>query len=245
MTVHIEGVPFNRILTFPFRDATSIKRFLVVAGLSLACFLIPILPGLFVAGYSVRILRRAIQEGKVEMPEWSDETRLLIDGLYSTVIGLVYLLPGILTLIAGFFLYFVSFMLVIPSADSADTASFLTIFIPMAILFLSICLGAGLMFLGAIPYPIALARFADEGRLGAAFQIREIFRSLKKNPAGYFGAWVVCFGLIYILYFIYLISYLSVILCCPGYLVWIIGSYGAGCVFLAMIGLAYRQGKTV
>jgi len=244
MSLHIEGVPFNQVLVFPFRDAQSFKRFLLVAGLTLAGFLIPILPGLIVAGYSIRILRQAIREGKVEMPGWSDENRLLVDGIYSAIITLVYILPGLITLMAGFILYFVSFLMVIPSPERADTASIFGIFIPMIILFAGMGLGTILLFLGAIPLPVAFCRFADEGRLGAAFQIGEIFRALKKNPIGYIAAWVVCFGLVYILYVIYWIAYVTVILCCPGYILMLVGTSAAGCVFLAMVGLAYRQGKT-
>ncbi len=244
MAVQIEGVPFNRVLTFPFRGAKAIKRFLMVAVLFLACFIIPILPGLFVGGYSIRILRRAIREGLVEMPEWSDETSLLKDGIQSAVIGLAYLLPGLATLLSGFILYFVSFSLLIPSADSADSMPVGVVFIPMAILFGGMALGSLLLLLGVIPYPVAVCRFTDEGRLGAAFQLREIFTALKKNPIGYLAAWIVTFGLIYIFYFAFLLAYFTVILCCPGYLVFILGSAAAGCVFLAMTGLAYREGKT-
>jgi hypothetical protein len=244
MNLHIDGVPFNDVLAFPFRGAKAFQRYLLIAGLTLACFIIPILPGLFVSGYSIRILRRARQEGKVEMPEWSDESRLLVDGVYSTLISWAYLLPGLLTLLGGVFLYFVSFFFIIPISDQSESFSIFAMFIPMIILFGGIAVGTVLLFLGVIPLPLALCRYADEGRLGAAFQIGEIFRALKKNLIGYFGAFVVCSGIFYILYFIYMIAYFTIILCCPAYLLMLAATPAAGCIYLAMIGLAYRQGKT-
>jgi hypothetical protein len=244
MTVQIEGVPLNRVLSFPFSDRQAFRRFLLAAGLTLAGFLIPVLPGLFVSGYSIRILRLAIREGKVEMPDWSGENQLLMDGIYSTIISLAYILPGLITLIGGFILYIISFVLVIPSPEQADATSVFGIFIPMFILFASMALGLALLMLSVIPLPVALCRFADEGRLGAAFNFREIFGAVKKNPLGYIAALVVCFGLMYILYFFYLIAYMTVILCCPGYLIMLAGIPAAGIIYLAMVGLAYRQGKT-
>ena len=243
MTLHIEGVPFHQVLTFPFRGSQAFKRFLIFAGLALGNFLVPVIPGLFTAGYSIKILRRAIREGRVEMPEWSEEGRLLTDGLYSMIISLAYLLPGLIVLVGGFFLYFLSFFLIMPTLEQNDSAFSFIIFLPMLILFGGMGLGTLLLMVGAVPLPVALCRFADEGRLGAAFQFGEIFRSLKKNPIGYIGAWVVMFGVFYILYFVYLIGYLTVVCCCPAYLLMLVGSAASGCIFLAMTGLAYREGK--
>jgi hypothetical protein len=92
---------------------------------------------------------------------------------------------------------------------------------------------------------VALRGVADEERLGAAFHIGEIFRARKSNPVGYFGAWIVAFGFFHILYFPYFLAYLTVILCCPGYVLFLVGTLAAGCVFFAMAGLAYREGKAV
>jgi hypothetical protein len=245
MSLHIEGVPFNDVLSFPFRGGRAFQRYLLLAGLTLLCFVIPVLPGLFAAGYSIRILRRAIREGKAEMPEWADESRLLMDGIYSTIISWAYILPGLLVLVGGFVLYFVSFMVIIPLSEQSETFSAFYIFLPMLFLFGGLAVGTVLLALGIIPLPVALCRYADEGRLGAAFQIGEIFKALKNNLIGYIGAFVVCSGFFYILYIVYMIAYFTVVLCCPAYLLMLAATPAAGCVYLAMIGLAYRQGKTV
>jgi hypothetical protein len=243
MNASVEGVPLNDILVFPFRDSQSVRRFLPLAALGLAGFVIPILPGLFSSGYLMRILQRAIREGKVEMPEWSDETRLLTDGILSTLIGLIYLLPGAATMIAGMILYQVSLFLIIPFLNSAEDVTMFAIFLPMIILTACITIGMILLWLGSIPLPVALCRYADEGRFGAAFGFGDIFRALKANPVGYFAAWVVVLGLFYLQYFVFMLLYFTVILCCPGYVLLMIGIVAASCVFLAMVGLAYRQGK--
>jgi hypothetical protein len=245
MTIHVSGIPFNRVLVFPVRNAQAAKRFLMYVGLLLAGFLVPLLPGILASGYSIRMMRKAIQEGEVEMPDFHDGERLLLDGLHTFLITLAYILPGILTLIGSYFFYMVSFFLIIPSADRIESYSYLNMFLPMAVLFFGMGLGIIILFLGAIPFPVALCRFADEGRLGAAFQFREIFGALKRNPVGYLGAWIVAGGWASIFYYIFFIAYMTVCLCCFGYLAMLIGVSAAGLVFMAMVGLAYRDGKAV
>jgi hypothetical protein len=243
MTMHVAGLPFNQVLIFPVRNARSAKRFLYV-GIILAGFLIPLLPGIFASGYSMRMLRKAVQDGEVDMPDFNDGERLLLDGLYAFLITLAYILPGILTLIGSYALYMASFFLFVPSYENVESYSFLSMVIPMAVLFFGMGLGIILLFLGSIPFPVALCRFADEGRLGAAFQFREVFGALKRNPVGYLAAWIVACGWAGIFYYVFLIGYVTVCLCCFGYLAMLVGISAAGLVFLAMVGLAYRDGKT-
>lgn len=243
MTVQIQGVPLNKILTFPFQDSQSRKRLLALFGLSLAGMFIPILPGFFVAGYSIQILRQAVREGTVVMPEWKDLNRLLVDGLSAAVIGLAYLLPGIIILFCGLIIYFVSFMAIIPQSQQAESFPPITIILPMIVLFTAIGLGSLLLIAGAIPLPAALARFADEGKIGAAFQIREIGRALKANPIGYLGAWIVFLGIYTFASYLYSIMYMTMVCCCIGILFLLIGAGTGAIIFMAMVGLAYRQGK--
>jgi hypothetical protein len=243
MGVHIQGVPFNQVLTFPVHDAQSIRRFLVAAGLSLGGLIIPVVPGLFVAGYSIRILRGAVRDGEVSMPAWEGWNRLLADGASAALIALAYLLPGILAFAIGLGGYFLSFLAIIPALDRSDSLSVFVVMLPAAILCIGVTAGALLLLAGAIPLPAAAARFADEGRIGAAFQLAEIGGSLRRNPVGYLGAWVVLFGLMYFAYFLYMAAYFTVILCCPGYLLTLVTGMAGGLIWTAMIGLAYRQGK--
>jgi hypothetical protein len=241
MGVQIQGVPLNRILTFPFQDAQSFQRFLVAGGLSLTGLVIPVIPGLFVAGYSIRILRQAIRQGEVSMPEWKAWDQLLRDGLSSAAIGSVYLLPGLLAFLVGLTAYFFSFLAIIPSLEKSEATVGFLVMVPMAILLMSMTIGIVLLLAGAIPLPVALARFADKGDLGAAFQLKEVGRILRGNPVGYIGAWVVLFGLMSVTYFLYMAAYMTVVLCCLGFALSILSAFAGGIIWTAMIGLAYRQ----
>ena len=51
-------------LLFPVRDADARKQWLIASAITLAGFIIPILPTLVVMGYSVKIMRQVIHEGR-------------------------------------------------------------------------------------------------------------------------------------------------------------------------------------
>jgi hypothetical protein len=245
MSIEIQGVPLNRVISFPFRNASSVQRLLILCAVGLAGFLVPILPGLFVSGYMMGILREAVRDGRVEMPAWKEPERLLKDGFFATLIQLVYMAPGLLVLMGGFLLYFTAILFSIPLADSRDGAMPGIFLLGIIFFFVSLALGPCLMMAGAVPLPIALARYADEGRFQAAFHLRQIARALKANPLGYLGAWLVCLGILSLCYAAYYILYLSIVFCCLSFLPLIAGFAAGGPIFLAMIGLAYRQGKEV
>lgn len=243
MAIQTQGIPLNRIFTFAFQDRSSRNRLLVAVGFSLASMLVPIIPSIFVSGYTVQFLRKTVREGGPAMPAWSDWNRMLIDGLLSMIISTIYLLPGMLMLFGGMIAYFISSVAILPAMESDATSTLLLMFLPLVILGLTMLVGLPLLLAGAIPLPIALARFADEERFGAAFQLGAIWRSLKANPVGYFAAWVVSIGLWYLGSFIYGIAYSTVILCCFGYVFLLAAGTWTGLVLYAMIGLAYRESK--
>jgi len=242
MTVEVQGIPLNQVLTFPFRGPHALKRLLALCGLCLAGAFVPILPGLFVSGYLMLLLREAIHDGRVEMPEWKDLNRLLRDGLSSTVISLGYLLPGLVVFFGGIIFYFAILIFTIPGSRESGSTMPPTIFFAILVFFAALSLGSLLLLAGGIPLPIALARFADQGRLRAAFEFREIWRALKANPVGYLGAWIVFLGFFYLASFAYYVLYMSIVCCCFSFVPLLVGIGGGGLIFTAMIGLAYRQG---
>src|ERR1035437_6936506 len=83
---------------FPFQGPKWQNNFLVGSVLTFGSFIIPIIPLIFVAGYSVQIMRQAIQGEKPEMPEWNDWGKLASDGLRMLGVGLIFLLPGFVVL---------------------------------------------------------------------------------------------------------------------------------------------------
>jgi hypothetical protein len=96
------------LLKFPFQGSDWRNRFLIGTAVTLAGFFVPLLPMIFVYGYTVAIMRRAIQGQDLELPTWNDWGKLGLDGLRLAVVSLVYTLPGIFVLIAGWFLYMIT-----------------------------------------------------------------------------------------------------------------------------------------
>ncbi|MGD8399267.1 MAG: DUF4013 domain-containing protein [Anaerolineae bacterium] len=239
--------PLKKLFQFPFEAAQWQGPFVVGSALYLANFLIPIVPGIFVAGYVLRVMRQTLAGQAPALPKWDDWGGLARDGLSVSVIGLVYFLPALIVWIVGMGLYFAgTFYMPFAAAGGADDAeafaSFMMLtFGSMAIAFLSVALGSLFSILGAISLPLATAHFAAQGRLKAAFRVRQWWRILKADRLGYFVAWVVVAGLLAVLYVAALLFYSTMILCfLIPFLVAPIGFYLA-LVGAAVFGETYRE----
>lgn len=209
----------KRFFAFPFEGPDWQKRFIIGAALIVVSFVIPVIPLIFVCGYVLQVMRRAIEGQALALPEWEDWGKLGVDGLRYGVVGLVFMLPGILVYSGGMGIYMVASMLLPVSMQMMDhgRGSFAVIpllfVVSMLILFISIFLGMILMFLGAIPLPAALAHFVAKDQVGAAFRFREWWPLLWRNKMGYFIAWVLCGGLVGISYYGILLLYSTMVLC--------------------------------
>jgi hypothetical protein len=239
------------LLKFPFQGPDWRNRFLIGSGLMLAGFFVPLLPVIFVYGYTVAIMRRAIQGQDLEPPAWDDWGRLGVDGLRLFVVSLAYTLPGILVLSGGWMLYMVAsfaFPLLMSSAsgpgnDGMVMLGVLAMFGSLAILLLSMFLGFILILLALIPLPAAMAHFVAQDKVAAGFRVREWWPLLRANRSGYFAAWVVVFGLITILNFVIAMAYYSVVLCCLiPFLAAPLGFYTSA-IALALFGQTYRESR--
>jgi hypothetical protein len=204
---------------FPFRGPDWKNRFLIGAALSLAGFIIPILPLIVVYGYFMEVMRRVIEQGEIVLPAWDDWGKLALDGLRALGVGLVYLLPGQVVFWGGFLLYMVvsfsfPFFMVAAEGNQAAVAGPLALLGSMAVMFVSILLGSLLTLLGAVPLPMALAHVAAKGEFGAAFRFRQWWTLLRANKLGYFVAWVLFAGLTAMGYFATTMAYYTIVLCC-------------------------------
>jgi hypothetical protein len=246
MSQTLTTASLKALFRFPFQGRDWKNRFLIGAGLNLASFFIPILPSIFVTGYSVEITRRAVAGEEPELPAWDDWGRLAIDGLRAWLVGLVYLLPGTLVLVAGMFAYFAG-ILAVPilsesaSPDAAGLAGLLTLG-SMGVFFLSLSVGMLLLFLGAIPLPAAIAHFVLKDEVAAGFRVRQWWPILRANALGYVVAWVVALGLYTVLAQALTIAYYTMVLCCLiPFLAAPVGFY-LGLVGAALFGRTYHEG---
>jgi hypothetical protein len=241
------------LLKFPFQGSDWRNRFLIGTAVTLAGFFVPLLPMIFVYGYTVAIMRRAIQGQDLELPTWNDWGKLGLDGLRLAVVSLVYTLPGIFVLIAGWFLYMITsfaFPLLMSGAsgrggEGMAGLAVLAMFGSMAIFLLSLFFGFILILLALIPLPAAMAHFVAQDKVAAGFRVREWWPLLRANRSGYFAAWVVVFGLITILNFAIVLAYYSVVLCCLIPFLAAPISFYVSVVALALFGQTYRESRTL
>jgi hypothetical protein len=241
------------LLKFPFQGPDWRNRFLLGTALTLAGFFIPLLPLVFVYGYTAAIMRQTIQGQELELPAWGDWGKLGLDGLRLAVVSLAYTLPGILVLSAGWFLYMIAsfaFPLLMSGAGSRGgegmaALAALAMFGSVAIFLLSLFLGFILILLALIPLPAAMAHFVAQDKVAAAFRVREWWPLLKANRSGYFAAWVVVFGLITILNFAVVLAYYSIVLCCLIPFLAAPVSFYVSVVALAMFGQTYRESQAL
>ncbi len=235
------------IFRFPFQSPKWQSHFIIGTALIWAGFLIPIVPGIFVYGYVLRVMRGALDGDDLVLPAWEEWGRLALDGLRGTVIHLVYILPAMIVYFGGMAFYFIgnfSLPLLMSAAnEGGDVAAGLPLLIlgNMAVMFLSMFIGSVLGLLGIMPLPMATAHFVANDKLAAAFRVREWWSLLRVDKLGYFIGWVMVAGLMGVLYFTFMIAYYSIILCCfMPILMAPIGFY-VSLVGAALFGQIYRE----
>lgn len=241
----------KRFFKFPFEGTDWQKRFVIGAALVLVSTFIPLIPLIFVGGYVMQVMRRAIEGKALALPEWEDWGKLGVDGLRYGVVGLVFMLPGVLVYFGGMGIYMLASMFLPMSMRMMEhgRGSFAVIplffVVSMVILFVSIFLGMILTFLGAIPLPAALSHFVAKDQVGAAFRFREWWPLLWRNKLGYFIAWVLCGGLIGILYYGIMMLYATMVLCMFIPVLSAPLFFYLMLVWAAVFGETYRESKSI
>jgi hypothetical protein len=169
---------------FVFEDEKWVIKVLIGAAILLVGFLfswlllIPlILAYVLLAGYGVEIIRQVMRGELDKLPEWDDWGALLRDGLMALIISVVYALPLII----------LSVCMSLPIAIFAEDAEALSSLFSVALSCFSF-----LYFIAmSIVLPAAVAFYAAEDDLGAAFRFGEVFAFVRDNVATYFVTFVL------------------------------------------------------
>lgn len=245
MTSKASTSQLKPIFSFPLIDKQSRERFLIGSAILLGSFVVPIIPGLIVFGYVLRVMRSTARGEAPSMAPWDDASKLLNLGFRGTVAQLLFTLPAILLYLFGTFAYFGAFFL-IPLSAARDTepsgAILTTLFLAMAVMFVSLAVGSLLLVVGLLPLPASLTHLAVKDELSAAFKWREWWPILSANRLGYFIAFVVLLGILAMLNFVVLVLYYTIVLMCVAYVILIPISFYALLVGGALFGEAYREG---
>ena len=249
MTDTIGTRSLKALFKFPFQGSNWKNNFIIGTALTFVNFMLPIVPMLFVSGYTLRVMRQAIEGREPALPAWDDWGKLATDGLQAMAINLVYLLPAGLVFIGGWGLYMItSFaMPILMSAGGRGQASstfglaMLAFFGSFAIMIVSMFVGSLLLVAGAIPLPVATGHFVAQDKVGAAFRVREWWPLLRVNKMGYFVGWVVIMGLAAILYYALTLAYTTVILCFVIPLLMAPAGFYLSLISAALFGQTYRE----
>jgi hypothetical protein len=209
------------LFKFPFSGKQWQRNFLIGSIVIFAGFYIPLIPWVFILGYTLNIMKLSMKSHNLELPGWDDIGQLGIDGLRGSFVFLLYTLPGLGISFGGMGIYLFTsmiFPLIMELGRWHSQVYNLVIpgflFINFSILFISMFLGMLLTISGAVSLPLALSHFIAKNQLAAAFHIREWLMILKKNMGGYFITWVIVAGVTMIIYTLLMLMYYSVALCC-------------------------------
>ncbi len=245
-TLSLNGI--QPILTFPFKGPRWQTKLAIAVLVSLAGFIIPILPGLVVLGYTMAPMRAVIDgEENPQLPEWVDWSSFLARGFKVWAAMLIYLLPSFVILIGGYIALMGSSFLSLLSQSSNNNPA--TIDKALAVQLIGslggtaiIAIGFLLSLLTWVFLPVIISHVVATDSFAAAFKFGEWWRILRANLAGFFTALALVLGIYAATLFVLEIFYFTVILCIiVPVLLFLIGTY-ISLVAAVAFGEAYRRG---
>ncbi|MCJ7825602.1 MAG: DUF4013 domain-containing protein [Anaerolineales bacterium] len=188
----------DQAFTFPFKDRKWGSKFVIGSLLILVGYVIPIIPLIFVAGYILRSMRHTVETGANSLPEWDDWADLGAKGILCAVLSFIYLLPGLALLAGAVVLFFLNIFLGMANINDIGWAvafpvnllAKLSLALSMMIAFVAVLL----LMAGALLIPIALARLAASGELGAALEIGRIWAIVRAQFWDFVLVWALYYG---------------------------------------------------
>jgi hypothetical protein len=165
------NMDYGKAFTFVFEDKNWVTK-LLIGGILL---LIPIV-NLVVIGYALRVLKNVAEGAEQPLPEWSDFADYFVQGLASSLGGLVWAIPVILISMAIGFI----------SAVTGYEGDFQSTVAPIWLCVTSLSCLSGLygIFLGIVT-PAAMTHYAVSGDFDAMFRVGKISRYITSNLGPY------------------------------------------------------------
>ena len=208
---------WQETLLFPVKDAQARKQFLIACLVTLAGFIIPLIPTIVLMGYGVKIMRQVLQERqKPTMPEWqgSDWSAMLMDGLRVFGLQIILMLPLFLIMGCGFF-FMISGSLGFAALAEESTQAF----VPVGVLFYLLGIGIMMLFsLLSIPYGViisaAIPHSVANNSFEAGFKFKEWFPILRKGLGNFILSYVFVIVTSFVFMFVIQFAMLTIILIC-------------------------------
>ena len=210
-------INWQETFLFPVQDAEARKQFLIACLVTLAGFIIPLVPTIILMGYGVRIMRQVIEERKKpSMPEWqgSDWGAMLTDGLWVLGVQLTLMLPLLLLMGCGMVFIFSGSIGMSAFANENNNAvatfGLILFFIGMGLtmLFSLLSFPYGIMISAAVPHSVANNSFA------AGFNFKEWFPIFRKGLANFILGYIFIMVVSFVFVFVIQIAMITLILMC-------------------------------
>jgi uncharacterized protein DUF4013 len=208
---------WQELFLFPVRDAEARKQFLIACLVTLAGFIIPILPGIMLLGYGAKIMREIINERKVPaMPDWqgSDFNQMLIDGLRLFGLQIVLMLPLFILMGCGFtFIMGGSISMGILSDERTSSLAPIGLLLLMLgvlsmMLFVALSFPYGVIISAALPHAVANNSFS------AGLNFKEWFAIFRKGFANFLLGYVFIMVVSFVFVFVLQFAMITIILIC-------------------------------
>jgi hypothetical protein len=243
MTVSFSTTNLQHVLTFPFRGERWQAKLLTGMGFMLASYIIPVVPFLILYGYIYQIMHQVIvEQGELEMAEWTDWSGLIKDGWRLFCVGFLYCLPSLLAYLVGMGLYFGSFIGMMSLGNENDSRLMpLLMTSSMGILFISMALSMLFVLALLVFLPAASGHTVAKGTFSAGFDFAGWWKVLKTNPGGFLIVILVICGLGALLMIISQVIYMTVVLCCLLLVAYIGGGFYILLVAGGLTALVYRE----
>jgi hypothetical protein len=208
----------QELFSFPFRDPQWKNKLLVGGLMYLAGFVIPIIPWIFLSGYSVLIMRHIIQEnGEPRLPEWKDWNQIFLDGLRQSGVVFIFILPFLLLFILGYGMMFVPQVVFGVMESSSQTSSSTWALVPIVGMLISwVLFATGMLGFIVVSFflPVSIGHMVATDQFVSAFRIREWWPIFRANLGGFFVAYIVVLGASMVINFVVQFLYLTIIFCC-------------------------------
>lgn len=230
-----------RFLRFPFDDKAWVNKALVGGVLCVVGIIVWPL-ALPLGGYCLRIMRHTAKGEPPSLPEWDDWGQLFLDGLKFILVVLVYMLPVLLLLCCAY-AAMVGPLALVPFAE--DSPGLFSGGMMAGYIFSYPLIG--IMMILSLPLAflayVAVTRMVAHDSLGSAFQLGEVWQLARKGFGNYLMAFVILFGVTYIVVMVTMgLGYTIVLLCLLPFLIGAISWY-TSVMIGALFGAAYYHSQ--
>lgn len=205
------GMDLSQFLLFPIKDGEARKNFLIGCAIALAGFIIPIIPYLFIFGYTARVARQIFAGESPRMTKWDDWGTLFQDGAKIFGVRMVYTLPffilGLPIMIAS-----VAMPIALENVNSSEIETVIAVF--GLVIFALLCLIMLLSLPLALIIPAAEMHTVDKNEFTASFRFREWWGILHANLGGFIVAFAIFYAISMALGIVIQILVITLILAC-------------------------------